>query len=461
MSTELLNINVEKKDDQPTIIKVIGVGGGGGNAVNYMYNQNIPHVSYLLCNTDRQHLHKCNVPNTIVLGEKITRGLGAGNKPEVAREAAEESREEIDAALSDGTEMVFITAGMGGGTGTGAAPVIARIAKDKGILTVGIVTIPFIFEGRVKILQAIKGVEELSKNVDAILVVKNELLYSVYPDLNIEEAFKKADEILTNSTRSISEMITLPGIINVDLNDVRTTLSNGGVSIISRGFATSAEGLKVAMERALSSPLVNTSSFDKASTILIQVTYHKDHIPNNKVMEDLNKVTARIKNQFNLIWGLSSRDDLEDELGVTLLASGFDKSILELDEYTGENDQEKIRERQEEENKVLTSYYPELDVVNSGYTSYHSAIFTEQELDDNNFIAFISETPTLLRKEDELNKRRKMSEAQVPLIPSYSAEPATSPVRAPEFTTDDPDPVTLDSRHLEDEVDDTLIRFGN
>lgn len=174
--SELLNISSEKDNGIPTIIKVIGVGGGGGNAVDYMYSQRVDHVSYLLCNTDRQHLLKSHVPNTIVLGQKTTKGLGAGNRPEVARAAAEESADEIREALDDGTEMVFITAGMGGGTGTGAAPVIARIAKEMGKLTVGVVTIPFVFEGRVKILQAIRGVEELAKNVDALLVIKNELL---------------------------------------------------------------------------------------------------------------------------------------------------------------------------------------------------------------------------------------------------------------------------------------------
>ena len=222
--SELLNISSKKKDEIPTIIKVIGVGGGGGNAVNYMYGQDVDHVSYLLCNTDRQHLLECNVPDTIVLGQKTTKGLGAGNRPEVAHAAAEESAEEIREALNDGTEMVFITAGMGGGTGTGAAPVIARIAKDMGKLTVGVVTIPFVFEGRVKILQAIQGVEELAKNVDALLVIKNELLYRVYPDLTITEAFKKADDVVTTSTRAIAEMITIKGAINLDFADVRTTL---------------------------------------------------------------------------------------------------------------------------------------------------------------------------------------------------------------------------------------------
>lgn len=248
MEDQLLNIK-EKTDEQPTIIKVIGVGGGGGNAVNYMYNQHVKHVSYLLCNTDRQHLNKCDVPHTICLGQNTTRGLGAGNNPKLAREAAEESAEEIKEALSDGTEMVFITAGMGGGTGTGAAPAIARIAMDMGILTVGIVTIPFLFEGRSKILQAINGVEEFKKNVDAILVVNNQRLYKIYSDMKITEAFRKADETLTTSTQAISELITIPGVVNLDFNDVKRTLKSGGVSIITRGFASAEEGLEVAIQR--------------------------------------------------------------------------------------------------------------------------------------------------------------------------------------------------------------------
>jgi cell division protein FtsZ len=203
-----------------SIIKVIGVGGGGGNAVEHMYREGMHDVSFVLCNTDNQALSKSNIPVKIQLGVKTTEGLGAGNRPDKARLAAEESLQEIHRLLDDGTKMVFITAGMGGGTGTGAAPVIAKIAKEKNILTVGIVSIPFLFEGRPKILQALKGVEEMSHHVDALLVINNERLRNIYNDLDIPNAFQKADETLTTAARSIAEIITISGIVNLDFADV-------------------------------------------------------------------------------------------------------------------------------------------------------------------------------------------------------------------------------------------------
>lgn len=439
-SDELLRIDNQTAAD-PTIIKVIGVGGGGGNAVNYMYSQNVKNVSYLLCNTDRQHLLKSTIPDTIVLGEHTTGGLGAGNNPELAKKAAEESRDEIEEALDDGTRMVFITAGMGGGTGTGAAPVIARIAKDKGILTVGIVTIPFVFEGKKKILQAIRGVEELQKNVDAILVVQNELLYKVYPDLTISEAFKRADETLTTSARSISELITLPAVVNVDFADVRTTLLDGGVSIITRGFASKAEGIKVAIDRALQSPLVNTTNFDKATRVLFLITYKEGSEPKAEVVKDLERATSRIKKEFNFIWGYSQRDEeyMEDELGITILASGFDKEDLHLDTYT-----------QEQEKLIIETWYPAATSGSRNFTSYRSVIFTPDELDDDSFIAYIADTPTLTRSDEELARYRKPAQTAVPekvlpsTPPTLSDVPRTADQHKPQIDTDE----------------DAVIRFG-
>lgn len=212
MDDTLLNFNYPT--DTPKIIKVIGVGGGGGNAVNHMYKEGIHDVTFVLCNTDNQALMRSDIPVKLSLGREITQGLGAGNKPERAKMAAEESKEDIRKMLSDGTKMVFITAGMGGGTGTGAAPVIARISKDMGILTVGIVTIPFRFEGKRKIDQALDGVEEIAKNVDALLVINNEKLRKIYSDLTVMNGFAKADDTLTVAAKSIAEIITLPGIIN-------------------------------------------------------------------------------------------------------------------------------------------------------------------------------------------------------------------------------------------------------
>ncbi|MDD7438572.1 MAG: cell division protein FtsZ [Bacteroidales bacterium] len=398
----------DKAKNQRTIIKVIGVGGGGGNAVNYMYRQNVENVSYLLCNTDQQHLDACDVPHTICLGEKTTKGLGAGNNPRLAHDAAEESEEKVREALSDGTEMVFITAGMGGGTGTGAAPVIARIAKSMGILTVGIVTIPFLFEGRSKILQAIDGVEELKKNVDAILVVNNELLNKIYPDLKMTEGFRKADETLTTSTRSISEMITIPGIVNLDFNDVKTTLESGGVSIITRGFASEEEGLKKAMQEALDSPLLNTSNFSQATRLLIQVTYKPDHEPTTKMAEELKDMTAKVTTKFDFIWGMSERDDetMENDLGFILLASGFDDSVMIADEYQDEIP----RRSKEEEEKTIGNYYgSDLSQANT-YKEYETVIFTDELLVNNGFISLVNQRPTLTRSKEQLETIRQFIE---------------------------------------------------
>ena len=226
------------KSASPSIIKVIGVGGGGGNAVNHMYKQGINDVTFVLCNTDNQALTKSPIPRKVQLGKSITQGLGAGNKPEIARAAAEESEEEISKLFNDGTKMVFITAGMGGGTGTGAAPVVARIAKGLGVLTVGIVTIPFLFEGEPKIRKALAGVEEMRQYVDALLVINNERLSEIYPDLNFMNAFAKADDTLTTAARSIAEIITTNSHVNLDFADVNTTLRDGGVATISTGFGS-------------------------------------------------------------------------------------------------------------------------------------------------------------------------------------------------------------------------------
>ena len=229
-----IDFTINNKINNPSIIKVIGVGGGGGNAVNHMYDEGIHDVTYVVCNTDNKALSDSNVPSKLQLGKD---GLGAGNKPEKGRQAAVDSTDEIKMMLDDGTRMVFITAGMGGGTGTGAAPVIAQCAKDSGILTVGIVTIPFAFEGKKKIDQALDGVEEISKHVDALLVINNERLREIYPELTVRNAFAKADDTLSVAAKSIAEIITMHGIMNLDFQDVTTVLKDGGVAIMSNGEA--------------------------------------------------------------------------------------------------------------------------------------------------------------------------------------------------------------------------------
>ena len=275
-------------EKEHSIIKVIGVGGGGGNAVNHMYREGIHDVTFVLCNTDAQALNDSPVPVHLQLGSE---GLGAGNKPERARQAAEESIEDIKNMLNDGTRMAFITAGMGGGTGTGAAPVIARISKEMGILTVGIVTIPFRFEGAKKIDQALDGVEEMSKHVDALLVINNERLREIYPDLSLTAAFGKADDTLSVAAKSIAEIITVHGLINLDFNDVKTVLKDGGVAIMSTGYGEGEDRVKKAIEDALHSPLLNDNDVFNSKKILLSIAFNEEKSSNdNFMMEEMNYV---------------------------------------------------------------------------------------------------------------------------------------------------------------------------
>ncbi|MDR0412862.1 MAG: cell division protein FtsZ [Dysgonamonadaceae bacterium] len=309
--------------EQPAIIKVIGVGGGGGNAVTHMYKEGIADVTFALCNTDNQAMIKSNIPVKVQLGKKITKGLGAGNKPHIARQAAEESIPDIQRLLQDETQMVLITAGMGGGTGTGAAPVIAKVAKEMNILTVGIVTIPFVFEQMPKILQALKGVEEMRNNVDALLVINNEKLRDIYADLDIVNGFKKADDILTNAAKSIAEIITIPGIVNLDFADVNSTLKEGGVAIMSSGFGEGPGRVAQAFENALNSPLLNNNNAFNSKKILFNIYFSSNHILMMPEMNEVNDFMARFNRNIEVIWGTAIDESLEEKIKVTILATGF------------------------------------------------------------------------------------------------------------------------------------------
>ena len=282
----ILDFGEEEKGN--SIIKVIGVGGGGGNAVNHMYRDGIHDVTFVLCNTDNQALNDSPVPVHLQLGKE---GLGAGNKPERARQAAEETLDDIRNMLNDGTKMAFITAGMGGGTGTGAAPVIARVSKEMGILTVGIVTIPFKFEGPKKIDQALDGVEQMAKHVDALLVINNERLREIYPDLAVLDAFAKADDTLSIAAKSIAEIITVHGLINLDFNDVKTVLKDGGVAIMSTGFGQGEGRVKNAIKDALNSPLLNDNDVFNSKKILLSITFSSNQGKSaGLTMDEMNDV---------------------------------------------------------------------------------------------------------------------------------------------------------------------------
>ena len=309
-----------------SFIKVIGVGGGGGNAVNHMYGEGIDDVNFAIFNTDYQDLVKSKIPVKLQLGKQLTNGLGAGGNPEKGRLAAEESKEDIkDILKADNTKMVFVTAGMGGGTGTGAAPIVAGIAKEMGILTVGIVTIPFEFEMPKKRNNALKGVEEMSKNVDALLVINNQQLVNIYPDLDMGNAFAKADEILNDSAKGIADIITQTGYINVDFADVCAIMKDSGVAIMNTGFANDNSETRVldAIKDALSSPLLKDSNIRGAQRILLNIHTSKDNKLTMKETEHLRRFLYSIGHDIEFIWGAIYDDDLEESLKITIIATGF------------------------------------------------------------------------------------------------------------------------------------------
>ena len=330
----------QPRDMSKNIIKVIGVGGGGCNAVRNMYEEGMVGVSFAVCNTDSQSLVKSPVPVKIMLGAS---GLGAGGNPDVGRKEAQQSIEAIRHMLDDGTKMAFVTAGMGGGTGTGAAPVVANIAKSKGILTVGIVTIPFWFEKRKKIVKALKGVEEMRKNVDALLIINNERLCDVYSDsaISVKESFRRADDILGNATKSISELITVDGDVNLDFRDVENTMRDGGGSIMAMGRASGDKRVENAILNALDSPLLYGSDIDSAKKILFNI-YTSPDTP--LVVSELNEIDAfmdTLNPDIEVIWGVSDDNSLGADAKVTILATGLDDDFSVPESYGHDDDDAK------------------------------------------------------------------------------------------------------------------------
>jgi len=315
--------------DQSSIIKVIGVGGGGGNAVNHMYNQGIKGVDFIVCNTDAQALDVSPVPTKIQLGASLTEGRGAGSIPEVGRNAAIEDIDDIREVLEKHTKMVFVTAGMGGGTGTGAAPVIAQIAKEMGILTVGIVTVPFAFEGRKRKQQAENGLESMRQSVDTLLVINNDRLREMYGNLTLVNAFSQADDVLTIAAKGIAEVISVTGAINVDFNDVNTVMKNSGVAIMGSAKAEGENRSIKAVEQALASPLLNDNDITGATYVLLNITYGSKEV----LMDEISEITDYIQDEAgstaDVIWGHCYDETLGDALGVTIIATGFNSSLIE------------------------------------------------------------------------------------------------------------------------------------
>ena len=394
--------------DAPRIIKVIGVGGGGSNAVHNMYRKGIHNVSFAVCNTDLQAMQNSPIPKKVQLGVEITEGLGAGNDPAVARKAAEESREEIERLFDDGTKMAFITAGMGGGTGTGAAPVVAEIARSKGILTVGIVTIPFKFEMIGKIKQALRGVIEISKHVDALLVINNQRLIDIYPKMEVSEGFKIVDDVLTTATKSIAEIITARGVINLDFRDVKKILKNGGVAIMSYGVEKGEMRVSRAFHKALHSPLLNDNDIYKSKKILFNI-YENPNTPIRvEEMAEVEDFMSKFTDEnIELIWGYSKDQSLEDgQVKVTVLATGFGmKNIPGIEPIVNDMKQEaqaltaqdKIRKDEEErhlDNMVNALYKPD----------YKMYIFKGDEMYNEELLAALDNSPTYRRTAQELEK---------------------------------------------------------
>lgn len=430
----LLDFGEPEKEN--SIIKVIGVGGGGGNAVNHMYREGIHDVTFVLCNTDNQALNDSPVPVHLQLGKE---GLGAGNKPEKARAAAEESLDDIKQMLTDGTRMAFITAGMGGGTGTGAAPVIARISKELGILTVGIVTIPFRFEGDRKIDQALDGVEEMSKHVDALLVINNERLREIYPELTVLDAFGKADDTLSVAAKSIAEIITVHGLINLDFNDVRTVLKDGGVAIMSTGYGEGEGRVRKAIDDALNSPLLNENDVFNSKKILLSISFAgtkdgKDSLMMEE-MNDVNDFMGKFGNDFEIKWGLAVDPELGKKVKVTILATGF--GIDRVDGMSGHrqrlNTQEeatRLAERQEQEaaKEDRRNRYYGNEGANKHYKRRpHIYLFRPEDLDNDDVISAVEQTPTYKRTREILDSIYQQAVGEQPQQAAGSGQSTEQP----------------------------------
>ena len=392
--------------DAPHIIKVIGVGGGGGNAVNHMYQEGIHDVTFAVCNTDNQALDQSPVPVKLQLGSE---GLGAGNRPEKAKRAAEDTIDGIKAMLSDGCKMAFITAGMGGGTGTGAAPIIAKTAKEMGVLTVGIVTIPFLFEGPKKIDQALDGVEEIGKHVDALLVINNERLRDVYSDFSVLDAFAKADDTLSIAAKSIAEIITIRGKINLDFNDVKTVLKDGGVAIMSTGYGEGEGRVTKAINDALHSPLLNNNDIFNSKRILFNISYSANNDLMMEEMNELHEFMSRFGDDVETKWGLYIDEALEKKVKFTILATGFGMRNIPGMEARITAEQQKQQEKMQEEAEKKAIRRDKYYGTNSSKRRNQNYLrriytFSQEDLDNDDIISMVDTTPTYKRSRTELEE---------------------------------------------------------
>ena len=402
----------------PNRIIVVGVGVGGNNAVNHMFHQNVEHVTFVAVNTDKQALDSSSIPNKLLIGPSTTRGRGAGNDPAIAQAAAEESAADIAALFNDELDMVFVTAGMGGGTGTGAGPIVARIAKERGLLTIGIVTIPFMFEGMRKINKALAGAEQMSKYVDAIMIVNNERLIEIYPDFEFERAFESADDILSTAASSIAEIITKKGYINLDFNDVNTTLRDGGTAIIAVGYGEGEHRVTKAIQDALHSPLLKNTDVLSSKRILFNLYYSRTANTKFKTAEaiELNEFINRVEEEVDVIWGITYDESLGDKVKFTILASGFDVTIGEkAGQFSAPNKPDDTPGAIDK--NIISSVYgaDKVEQIEREKETQNYIILSLNELDDDTAIENFAKTPTFAR-----DKRIK----PVASTPSPAANPA-------------------------------------
>ncbi|MDR2385901.1 MAG: cell division FtsZ family protein [Tannerella sp.] len=421
MTDEIMDFNFPTEPAK--IIKVIGVGGGGVNAVNYMYNSGIKGINFAVCNTDAQSFQGVNVPVKVTLGD----GLGSGGDPVTARKEFEKSRAEVEKLLTDGTQMVFVATGMGGGTGSGAGPLLAKMAKSKGILTVGIVTIPFLYEQVPRIIQALDAVEEMSQNVDALIVINNEKLKTFYPDFELAEAFKKPDEVLAMAVKSITEIITLKGTINRDFNDVASTMKDSGVAIVGYGFGKGENRLEKAIKEALDSPLLSNNDIYNARRVLFFISFRKDaHFLVDELTQHIDVFMARFDKHIKMNWGFGTDDSLlaGQEIKFTVIATGFGMDDVksgisdEVKKAMEESDTLRVHEtkqkRKDDEERVKLYYNNFESDTKVNRVSHSSIIVLEtEELDNDALITFMENNPTYCRDAGKIAETRKPAHKDV------------------------------------------------
>ena len=435
-------------DPSSTLIKVIGVGGGGSNAVNYMYHQKIPKVKFVVCNTDKQHLDDSPVNKKVLLGEKITNGRGAGNKPDVGKKCAEASEEAIKELFTDGTEMVFITAGMGGGTGTGAAPVVARLAKEAGMLTIGIVTVPFMFEGEQKILKALDGANAMREHVDALLLINNENLIELYPDLNFFNAFEKADDTLANAARSVSDIISERCYINVDFEDVRTTLKDSGTAIISTAYGEGEHRISDAIHNALHSPLLKSHDIYTSKRLLFKFACSRQSpkAPKAQELGEISLFTSKLPDSIDVKWGVADDPTLGDKVRVTVLASGFDVTLRDKDNQQNEKvitfegskakDERDTKTKNDDSGRIAEIYGSDKVMEQKRKAAKMKyAVLTPDQYDDHEVIAMIEKSPTFTRSPRFNEDLKKISEGvdQTPAAVKEKEQSETNNTRTISF----------------------------